>query len=129
MDNNLFDFTSPYINLAVEQATGRSTLTGLPIEKRGVSGSFTGLVSGLPAFTIVTNAYKSYAELNALRGNENPEDIFQETFIKVIKSLRKGKYQEKGIFVSWVIRIAHNLIIDHFRRNSNIKRNNYYIIG
>jgi len=49
------------------------------------------------------------------------EDIFQDTFIKVIKSLRKGKYQEKGIFVSWVMRIAHNLIIDHFRKSKHIK--------
>ena len=47
------------------------------------------------------------------------EDIFQDAFIKVIKSLKKGKYLEKGIFVSWVIRIAHNLIIDHFRKNKN----------
>jgi len=49
------------------------------------------------------------------------EDIFQDTFIKVIKSLRKGKYQEKGIFVSWVMRIAHNLIIDHFRKAKHLK--------
>lgn len=79
-DNNLFDFTSPYVNLAVEQATGRSTLTGLPVEKRNLAGGLSGLVSGLPAFTIVGNTYKSYAELNALRGNENPEDIFQDPF-------------------------------------------------
>ena len=49
------------------------------------------------------------------------EDIFQDTFIKVIKSLRKGKYQEKGIFVSWVMRIAHNLIIDYFRKSKHLK--------
>lgn len=49
------------------------------------------------------------------------EDIFQDTFIKVIKSLRKGKYQEKGIFVSWVIRIAHNLIIDYFRKSKHLR--------
>ncbi len=49
------------------------------------------------------------------------EDIFQETFIKVIKSLRKGKYQEKGIFASWVIRIAHNLIIDYFRKAKHLR--------
>jgi len=49
------------------------------------------------------------------------EDIFQDTFIKVIKSLRKGKYQEKGIFVSWVVRIAHNLIIDYFRKEKHLK--------
>jgi RNA polymerase sigma-70 factor (ECF subfamily) len=44
------------------------------------------------------------------------EDIFQETFIKVIRSLKKGKYIENGKFVSWVLRISHNLIIDHFRK-------------
>ncbi len=44
------------------------------------------------------------------------EDIFQDTFIKVIKSLKRGKYQDKGKFVSWVMRIAHNLIIDHYRK-------------
>ncbi len=49
------------------------------------------------------------------------EDIFQDTFIKVIKTLRKGKYQEQGIFLSWVIRIAHNLIIDFFRKEKHLK--------
>ncbi len=44
------------------------------------------------------------------------EDIFQETFIKVIRSLKLGRYTENGKFVSWVLRISHNLIIDHFRR-------------
>jgi len=44
------------------------------------------------------------------------EDIFQDTFIKVIKTLRKGSYSEKGKFLPWVIRIAHNLVIDHFRK-------------
>lgn len=48
------------------------------------------------------------------------EDIFQDTFIKVIDTLRKGKYKEEGKFLPWVLRIAHNLCIDHFRRN---KRN------
>lgn len=44
------------------------------------------------------------------------EDIFQDTFLKVIQSVKAGKYFDNGKFVSWVIRIAHNLIIDHFRR-------------
>jgi len=44
------------------------------------------------------------------------EDIFQETFIKVIKTLKAGKYKEEGRFLYWVMRIAHNLIIDHFRK-------------
>jgi len=56
-----------------------------------------------------------------VKNQELAEDIFQDTFIKVIKSLDNGKYQEKGIFLSWVIRIAHNLIIDHFRKEKHLK--------
>lgn len=48
------------------------------------------------------------------------EDIFQDTFIKVIKSLHDGKYKDNGKFLSWVIRIAHNLIIDHYRKEKQI---------
>ena len=47
-------------------------------------------------------------------------DIFQDTFIKVIKSLRNGKYNEEGKFLPWVMRIAHNLIIDHFRKSNRL---------
>ena len=48
------------------------------------------------------------------------EDIFQDTFIKVIKTLKKGTYSEEGKFLPWVMRIAHNLIIDHFRKNKRM---------
>lgn len=51
-----------------------------------------------------------------VKNQELAEDIFQETFIKVIRSLKKGRYTENGKFISWVLRIAHNLIIDHFRK-------------
>ncbi|MFB5945846.1 RNA polymerase sigma factor [Albibacterium profundi] len=44
------------------------------------------------------------------------EDLFQDTFIKVIKTLKKGKYNEEGKFLPWVVRIAHNLVIDYFRK-------------
>lgn len=44
------------------------------------------------------------------------EDIFQDTFIKVIRSLKTGRYTDNGKFISWVLRIAHNLIIDHYRK-------------
>ena len=44
------------------------------------------------------------------------EDIFQDAFIKVIKTLRAGRYNEEGKFLPWVLRIAHNLVIDHFRK-------------
>ena len=51
-----------------------------------------------------------------VKNQELAEDIFQDTFIKVIRSLKRGKYIENGKFVSWVLRIAHNLVIDHFRK-------------
>ncbi len=44
------------------------------------------------------------------------EDIFQDSFIKVIDTLNSGRYNEEGKFLSWVMRIAHNLCIDHFRK-------------
>ncbi len=46
------------------------------------------------------------------------EDIFQDTFIKVIKSLNSGRYHDSGKFLSWTLRIAHNLVIDHFRKEN-----------
>ena len=49
------------------------------------------------------------------------EDIFQETFIKVIKTLKNGVYNEEGKFLPWVMRISHNLVIDFFRKNNRIK--------
>lgn len=48
------------------------------------------------------------------------EDIFQETFVKVIVSLHDGKYRDDGKFISWVMRIAHNLIIDFFRKGKQL---------
>jgi RNA polymerase sigma factor (sigma-70 family) len=56
-----------------------------------------------------------------VKNHELAEDIFQDTFIKVIKSLKQNKYTDDGKFVSWVVRIAHNLIIDHFRKEKNLK--------
>lgn len=50
------------------------------------------------------------------------EDIFQDTFIKVINTLKKGNYNEEGKFLPWVMRIAHNLIIDHFRKNTRMPK-------
>ena len=51
---------------------------------------------------------------------DKSEDIFQDTFIKVIRTLKNGSYNEEGKFLPWVMRIAHNLVIDHFRKNSRI---------
>lgn len=56
-----------------------------------------------------------------VRDRDLSEDIFQDTFIKVIHTLKKGKYNEEGKFVSWVVRIAHNLIIDYYRKNNKMQ--------
>ena len=50
------------------------------------------------------------------------EDIFQDTFIKVIKTLKRGKYNEEGKFLPWVMRISHNLVIDFFRKNNRMPK-------
>jgi RNA polymerase sigma factor (sigma-70 family) len=55
-----------------------------------------------------------------VRNQHLAEDIFQDTFVKVIKSLLQNKYRDDGKFVSWVTRIAHNLIIDHFRKEKQL---------
>lgn len=55
-----------------------------------------------------------------VRDREITEDIFQEAFIKVVQTLKTGKYNEEGKFLPWVMRIAHNLVIDHFRRNKKM---------
>lgn len=47
-------------------------------------------------------------------------DIFQDTFVKVINTLKRGKYNEEGKFLQWTLRIAHNLVIDHFRREKRM---------
>ncbi|WP_405415554.1 RNA polymerase sigma factor [Maribacter sp. Asnod1-A12] len=51
---------------------------------------------------------------------ELTEDIFQDTFMKVIRTLKRGAYNEEGKFLPWVMRIAHNLVIDHFRKHNRM---------
>ncbi len=58
--------------------------------------------------------------LTVVKDKELADDIFQDTFIKVIFTLRSGTYQEEGKFIQWVMRIAHNLIIDFFRKSKRI---------
>lgn len=65
------------------------------------------------------NKVFSYISLY-IRDKALVEDIFQDTFLKVIQSVKAGRYSDNGKFLSWVMRIAHNLIIDHFRRLKQI---------
>ncbi len=68
---------------------------------------------------ILLNRYKSkiYTSIYLQVKDEYlAEDIFQETFIKVINTLKSGRYNDEGKFLPWVIRIAQNMVIDHFRK-------------
>ena len=58
--------------------------------------------------------------LMIVKDKELAEDLFQDTFIKVINTIRSGSYKEEGKFIQWVMRIAHNLIIDYFRKAKRI---------
>jgi len=60
--------------------------------------------------------------ISKVKNKDIAEDIFQDTFIKVINSIKKGKYNEEGKFLPWVMRITHNLIIDYFRRESKMRK-------
>ncbi len=62
--------------------------------------------------------------LSKVLNRDVAEDIFQDTFIKVINTLKRGAYNEEGKFLPWVMRISHNLIIDHFRRNKRLPKFN-----
>jgi len=56
-----------------------------------------------------------------LRDKMLAEDVFQETFVKIINTLKLGTYNEEGKFLPWAMRIAHNLVIDHFRKTSKVR--------
>ena len=74
------------------------------------------------AFDVLLNRYKSSVHsyiYYIVRDRDLTEDIFQETFVKVILTIKQGRYTENGKFKAWITRIAHNLIIDHFRQERN----------
>ena len=58
--------------------------------------------------------------LMIVKDKDLADDLFQDTFIKVINTIRAGSYNEEGKFLQWVMRIAHNLIIDHFRKSNRM---------
>jgi RNA polymerase sigma factor (sigma-70 family) len=75
------------------------------------------------AITELIHRYKSKIFTSIfflVRKRELAEDLFQETFIKIITSLREKRYNEEGKFLPWAIRIAHNLVIDHFRKDQHM---------
>jgi RNA polymerase sigma-70 factor (ECF subfamily) len=74
------------------------------------------------AFDVLLNRYKksihSYIYY-IVRNQDLTEDIFQDTFLKVIMTIKQGRYTDNGKFKAWITRIAHNLIIDNFRQERN----------
>lgn len=74
------------------------------------------------AFDILLNRHKSnvYSYIYFIvKNRELAEDIFQETFVKAIMTIKQGRYTENGKFRAWINRIAHNLIIDNYRQEKN----------
>ncbi len=55
-----------------------------------------------------------------MKNEELARDLLQETLIKVLDSLKRGKYEDKGMFLSWMVRIAHNLVIDYYRKAKHL---------
>ena len=71
------------------------------------------------AFDALLERHKDHVYMyiyHAVKNEELADDIFQETFIKAITTIKQGRYVENGHFPAWIIRIAHNLIIDNFRQ-------------
>ena len=76
------------------------------------------------SFEILLNRHKNRVFafiMSKIKNKDLSEDIFQDTYVKVVNSLQKGKYNEEGKFLPWVMRIAHNLVIDHFRRQKKMQ--------
>lgn len=71
---------------------------------------------------------KVYSSIYLLvRNRELTEDIFQDTFVKVINSLKFGVYHEEGKFLPWVLRISRNMVIDHFRKTKKVQTIQYVV--
>ena len=76
------------------------------------------------SFEVILNRHKNRVFafiMSKIKNKDLSEDIFQDTYVKVVNSLQKGKYNEEGKFLPWVMRIAHNLVIDHFRKQNKMQ--------
>lgn len=58
--------------------------------------------------------------VNIVKDKDLADDLFQETFVKAIITINQGRYTENGKFLAWIMRIAHNLIIDHYRQEKQL---------
>ena len=77
------------------------------------------------SFSILVDRYQKRVYgfiFSKVKDADLADDVFQDTFVKVIKNLRLGKYKDHGRFLSWVMRIAHNIIMDHFRKINRLPK-------
>ena len=75
------------------------------------------------AFDVLLSRYKDRLYSYILCAVHNPDvadDLFQETFVRAIMTIRQGRYREDGKFYAWLTRISHNLIVDQFRAENNM---------
>lgn len=85
-----------------------------------VSAYVQGAESALESL-IEKHKHRVYNFINSkVNDRDIAEDLFQDTFIKVIKTLKNNQYNEEGKFLPWIMRIAHNLVIDYFRKSNRI---------
>src|SRR5450432_1239576 len=96
--------------------THLQSLTDLQLVKLYQEGNDRGLEA-----LLLRHKQKIFTSIYFLtRNRELSEDLFQETFIKIIASLRNGNYNEEGKFLSWAMMIAHNIVIDYFRKEKRM---------
>ena len=77
------------------------------------------------SFSILVDRYQKRVYgfiFSKVKDADLADDVFQDTFVKVIKNLRLGKYKDHGRFLSWVMRIAHNIIMDHYRKINRLPK-------
>ena len=77
------------------------------------------------ALSILINRHQSrlYGFIfSKIQDRDAADDVFQDTFVKVIRTLKRGNYNEQGKFLPWVMRISHNLVIDYFRKNNRMPK-------
>lgn len=93
-----------------------SVLSDAILVKKYVSGD-----EGALATLIERHQAKIYNFIHSkIQDRDLSDDIFQDTFIKVIKTLKTKSYNEEGKFLPWVMRIAHNLVVDYFRKTKKM---------
>ena len=98
--------------------TNASSLSDSELVERYLSGSEISL-----EILISRHQSRIFNFINSkVQNRDTAEDIFQDTFIKVIRTLKGGQYNEEGKFLPWVMRISHNLVIDFFRKNNRMPK-------